>query len=119
MRDERGVERHHHEVEHGAGPGEQRHAADQHGKERDARELPASRIHALAPNRPCGRNSTTRKMAKMPIWPSDSPRQRPPSDSATPTSKPPASAPAKLPMPPSTTMVKATSTKPPPTCGLT
>ena len=58
-------------------------------------------------------------MAKMPIWPSESPRNRPPSDSTTPISSPPANAPAKLPMPPSTTMVKATSTKPPPTCGLT
>jgi hypothetical protein len=36
-----------------------------------------------------------------------------------PISKPPSSAPAKLPIPPSTTIVKATSTKPEPTCGLT
>ncbi|MNI67426.1 hypothetical protein D3C73_1230590 [compost metagenome] len=59
------------------------------------------------------------KIAKMPIWPSESPRNRPPMDSTTPISKPPTSAPTKLPMPPSTTMVKATSTKPLPTCGLT
>ena len=47
-------------------------------------------LHARAPNRPCGRSSSTpMKIAKMPTWPSDSPRYSPPSDSTTPISRPP------------------------------
>ena len=68
--------------------------------------------HALAPNRPVGRTSSTRmKMRKMPIWPSESPRKSPQRLSTTPMSSPPRSAPGIEPMPPSTTIVKATSTK--------
>ena len=38
-------------------------------------DLRPEAFHARSPNRPVGRNSSTRmKMTKMPIWPSDSPR---------------------------------------------
>ena len=59
------------------------------------------------------------KISGMPIWPSCSPSNSPPSDSVTPMMKPPIAAPTKLPMPPSTTMVKATSTKAWPEVGVT
>src|SRR5262249_3313388 len=125
LRDQRGVERHHHEVERGARAGDERHAGHQQHKESDQAQLAQAAgircgVHARAPKRPSGLNSTTAmKITKMPICPSDPPRYSPPSDSTMPIRKPPTSAPTKLPMPPSTTMVKATSTKPPPTCGLT
>ena len=45
--------------------------------------------------------------------------ERPDRLSTTPMNRPPTSAPATEPMPPSTTIVKATSTKALPTCGLT
>src|SRR6185503_4548788 len=81
------------------------HGGQQHCRERDV-------PHARLPNRPVGFSSRIRmKISEMPIWPSCSPRNRPPSDSVMPIRKPPTAAPRKLPMPPSTTMVKATSTK--------
>src|SRR5690606_1746476 len=118
LREQRGVQRHHDERQghtrlHHRGGNRHGHTEQQHG-------IQVFHDQARAPNKPCGRNSSTRiKMAKMPICPNVSPHSSPPTDSTTPTSSPPASAPAKLPMPPSTTMVKATSTKPLPTCGLT
>src|SRR5262249_8240801 len=64
--------------------------------------------NARAPNKPLGRTrSTTIKMRKIPICPSDSPRKRPDRLSATPISSAPTSAPGTDPMPPSTTIVKA------------
>ena len=45
------------------------------------------------------------KITKMPTWPNDSPKNKPPNDSTTPINKPPKRAPAKLPMPPNTTTV--------------
>src|SRR3954469_20917392 len=51
--------------------GDERNAGEQRNDERDE----AVALHARSPNRPVGRNSSTRmKMTKMPIWPSDSPR---------------------------------------------
>src|SRR5262249_3862957 len=76
--------------------------------------------HARAPNKPLGRTrSTTIKMRKIPICPSDSPRKSPDKLSATPISSAPTSAPGTDPMPPSTTIVNATRTKASPTLGLT
>src|SRR5271165_6828685 len=104
------------EIEHDIGGRKHRHDGKQRHRQKD--RCPAS--HARAPNRPEGRNSRARmNMAKMPIWPIDSPRKRPQRLSTTPTSIPPISAPATDPIPPSTTMVNAISTKALPACGLT
>ena len=53
---------------------DQRHRGERGNHDSDWREL----LHAFAPNRPLGRTSSTAmKIRKMPIWPSDSPRNRP------------------------------------------
>src|SRR6185312_14477209 len=88
------------EVERRVGMDDERHRR-QHG---DHDGDGAKPLHALAPNRPVGRTSSTAmKTRKMPIWPSDSPRKRPDRLSTTPTMRPPINAPGTEPMPPSTT----------------
>src|SRR6266704_3127466 len=117
LAEQRRIERHDDQIEHEARRHERWHERDGAANEEDRVE----RLHARpAPKSPRGRNRRmAMKMTKMPIWPRLSPSHNPPTDSTTPMMKPPSNAPAKLPMPPSTTMVKAISTKPLPTCGLT
>ena len=70
----RRIERHHDEIEHDARLGQQGRARHHRGEQGDRGQV----LHARAPNRPCGRSkSTPMKIAKMPIWPSDSPRYKP------------------------------------------
>ena len=75
------VVRHQQRIDHGDG-------------EAQRRSRSSTRSHARLPNRPVGLNSRIRmKISEMPIWPSCSPRNRPPSDSVTPMRKPPTAAP--------------------------
>src|SRR5215211_2812518 len=118
LSDQRDQQRDSEEIKDNIGGREQRHDRKKSDDDEDMRDRPS--LHAGSPNRPLGRTSSTRmNMMKIPICPSDSPKYRPQRDSTTPTNRPPASAPVTEPMPPSTTMVKATSTKALPTCGLT
>ena len=71
--DQRDQQRDDEEIEHDIGGSDQRHRRE-HGD--DEPQRPDRRPpHARSPNRPLGRNSSTRmNMTKMPICPSDSPR---------------------------------------------
>src|SRR5579885_2420490 len=109
-------QRHHEEIEHDVGVHDERHSGEQRHHHNNRRISP----HALAPNKPRGRtSSTTMKIRKIPTWPSDSPRKKPLRLSTTPMARPPISAPGTEPMPPRTTMVKAIRMKALPALGLT
>ena len=72
LADQRDQERHHQKIEHDIGRGDQRHGREQrHGDAAIGDQSP----HARSPNKPLGRNSSTRmNITNMPICPSDSPR---------------------------------------------
>src|SRR5438128_447489 len=65
--DQRDQERDDQEIQHDVRSGDERHAR----KQRDHSQDDAGAFHARSPNKPVGRNSSTRmKITKMPIWPS-------------------------------------------------
>src|SRR5262249_28219756 len=73
LSDQRNQQRDDEEIEHDVGGNEQRHGREQPDHKQNMRDRRSA--HARSPNRPLGRNSSTRmNMTKMPIWPSDSPR---------------------------------------------